>query len=233
MNRVWIAAPVGILMVLVAFMATTIIDARDEAEGLMVEVSLTNLTHGQIMSPVFIARHDSSADYLYNLGHPASDALAAMAEDAEADGLLEAWDPESNGSVGQAMVLALDDGPIPPGKTVTTTFDINDGKSLVSLASMLVSTNDAFVGANGIDMSRSQTIMLNAYDSGSEANSENCDYVPGPPCGNHVEDEADAEGFVHVHNGIHGMGDSGLNPAIHDWNNPVARLTIKSWKMVN
>ena len=195
-------------------------------DQIMVEMSITNLTRGQIMSPVFIARHGADADPLYRLGEPASVGLAKVAEDADASDLLSAWDPEANGSVSEAMVVALDGGPIMPGATVTINFTVTDGNSLVSFASMLVTTNDAFIGASGLDVSTSRTINLIAYDSGSEANSEACAYIPGPPCGNHAEDDAEAEGYVHVHAGIQGGEGSDLDPAAHDWRNPAARLSI-------
>ncbi len=219
------------LAVLLALLAGGLLSADGHGDEMIVEMSITNLTRGQIMSPVFVARHDQGAGPLYALGEAASEDLAKMAEDADASGLLAAWNPEENGNVSEAMVATLDDGAIPPGATVDLEFRVNDGKSLISFASMLVSTNDAFIGASGLDVSKSGTIYLTAYDSGSEANSENCEYVPGPPCGNHVEDDAEAEGFVHVHAGIHGGEGSGLNPATHDWRNPVARLVIKTWNL--
>jgi hypothetical protein len=38
-----------------------------------------------------------------------------------------------------------------------------------------------------------------AYDAGSERNSELCRFIPGPPCGNaNVHDPDSAEGYVHV-----------------------------------
>ena len=33
------------------------------------------------------------------------------------------------------------------------------------------------------------------------------------------------EGFVHVHSGIHGVGD--LDEAARDWRNPVARIVVR------
>ncbi len=194
---------------------------------MIVEVTLTNLTRGQIFSPIFFARHDGHAESLYVLGAPASDALAAMAEDADASGLMEAYGPQTNGNVSEMLLLTLEGGPIPPGHSVSVEFRISDGKELLSLASMLVSTNDGFVGVSGLDVSTSSVTYLPVYDAGSEANSEDCAYIPGPPCGNHVEDPADSEGYVHVHAGIHGGG--GLDPAQHDWRNPAARLTVKTW----
>ena len=219
------------IVALVGLLAGGVLSADGQNKELMTEVSITNLTRGQIMSPVFVARHDAGAGNLYSLGAPASEAMARMAEDADASGLLEAWDPETNGNVAEAMVVKLNDGPIQPGETATVSFDIDDGNNLMSFASMLVSTNDAFIGANAFDLSKTRTVYLNAYDSGSEANSEDCAYIPGPPCGNMVHDSANAEGFVHVHAGIHGGGDSDLDPATHDWRDPVARLTVKTWAL--
>ncbi len=221
----------GSLVALVGLLAGGVLSADGQDEELMTEVSITNLTRGQIMSPVFVARHDSGAGSLYSLGESASEAMAKMAEDADASGLLEAWNPETNGNVAEAMVVKLNDGPIMPGETVTLSFDIDDGNKWMSFASMLVTTNDAFIGANAFDLSKSRTVYLNAYDSGTEANSEDCAYIPGPPCGNHAKDPATSEGFVHVHAGIHGTGVSDLDPATHDWRDPVARLIVKTWTL--
>ena len=201
--------------------------AGNDTDEMTVEVTITNLTRGQTMTPVFVARHDGSAAPLYTLGQAASDGLADMAEDGSATALLETWDPDANSSVGEARVAG---GFIRPGQTVTITFNVSDGKKLLSLASMLVSTNDGFVGANSLDLSSSKVVYLNVYDAGSEANTESCDHVPGPPCSAHGVGTDTSEGFVHVHAGIH--GGAGLDPAQHDWRNPAARLEIKTWKRV-
>ena len=221
----------GGLVALVALLAVGVLSADGQDEQMMVEMSITNLTKGQVMSPVFVARHNGYADPLYTLGEPASASLARMAEDADATGLLSDWDPDDNSNVSESMVVAFNNGPIPPGETVSMTFDIKDGNSMVSFASMLVTTNDAFIGASGLDVSKSRTINLNAYDSGTERNSEDCSYIPGPPCGKHVRDRSPSEGYVYVHPGVHGGGSSDLDPASHDWRNPAARLSIKTWKI--
>lgn len=221
----------GGVVALLALLAGGILSADGHDEEMMVEVSITNLTRGQILSPVFVARHDSAAGSLYALGQPASEAMAKMAEDADATGLMADWHPESNRNVAEAMVADLNGGPVKPGETVTVNFNVDDSKNMMSFASMLVSTNDAFIGANGLDLSKSRTIYLNAYDSGTEANSEDCAYIPGPPCGKHAHDSSEPEGFVHVHAGVHGGTGSDLDPAMHDWHNPTARLGIKTWKL--
>ena len=199
---------------------------KPPTDQIIVEMSITNLTRGQILSPVFVARHNANAGTLYTLGQPASVGLAKVAEDADASDLLVDWDPVDNPDISEAMVVALDGGPIMPGATVNMTFTVTDGNHLASFASMLVTTNDAFIGASGLDLSVSRTVNLVAYDAGSEANSEDCAYIPGPPCSMHAHDDAESEGFIYVHPGIQGGETSDLDPAVHDWRNPVARLSI-------
>ncbi len=227
-KRVTVFGLAGLLVLLALSAGILTAFTGDESDELIVEVTITNLTRGQTMTSFFVARHDGNAAPLYVLGQAASDGLADMAEDGNASKLLAAWDPDENSSIGEARVAG---GFIRPGQSATITFNVSDGKQLLSLASMLVSTNDGFVGANGLDLSSSQVVYLNVYDAGSEGNSESCDYVPGPPCGAHkARDTETAEGFVHVHAGIH--GDGGLSQAQHDWRNPAARLEIKTWKRV-
>ena len=98
----------------------------------------------------------------------------------------------------------------------------------VSMAGMLVVTNDAFFGVNGAEMPRRGAIQLRstAYDAGSEANNEDCDYIPGPPCNNPMmRMTTGAEGYVHVHAGIHGIGD--LAPETYDWRSDVAAISVR------
>ncbi len=200
-------------------------DSGVATQAVTYEVSITNLTRGQPLSPIFLATHTKGVEPLYTLGQPASAALAAMAEDADAAGLMAAWNPATNEQVGSAQFVTSDSGPILPGKTVTATITVQGKARYLSLAGMLVNTNDAFIGANGVEL-YNRRMTLVAYDAGSEANSENCAYIPGPACGNHVHDDtAAAEGYVHVHAGVHGGG--GLDPAQHDWRNPVAVVAIR------
>ena len=218
----------GAITALSAAVAVGLLSANGDMEEMRAELYITNLTRGQIMSPVFITRHDGSAAPLYRLGQPPTEELAKMAEDADASGLMAQWNPEVNAAISESQVLALAGGPIPPGHTVKLDYDLSDGYNEVSFVSMLVTTNDAFIGTNGLDLSMDHNINLFAYDAGSEANSEDCAFIPGPPCGSQLRDTAGAEGFVHVHPGIIGSGNSDLDRGIHDWRNPVARLTVKA-----
>lgn len=203
------------------------VDAAGEAMGpLRYKVSITNLTRGQIFSPAVVATHTSAMHPLFELGAPASDELAAVAEDAVVDPLIEQLEGSPN--VSNVLLLTGENGPILPGETASVIVDVNPTASLVSLVGMLVTTNDAFYGMNAAASPRagSSVHFLRAYDAGSEANNELCSHVPGPPCGSGgVRDTAGAEGYVHVHAGIHGIAD--LVPSMHDWHNPVALLKIQ------
>ena len=104
----------------------------DSADSVVTyEVSITNLTRGQPLSPIFMATHMKGAGPLYVLGQPASADLAALAEDADASGLLGAWNPATNAMVSETQFVKSEIGPILPGKTVTATITVQ-GKAGIS-----------------------------------------------------------------------------------------------------
>ena len=190
--------------------------------GPLYQVTITNVTSGQIISPPVVATH-SADTYVFRAGEPASGELAALAEDADSAGLLAAL-------AGNPEVADFDiaEGPLLPGDSVTLYLRGAGQWTRLTALGMLVTTNDAFFGLDSADISgrpRAMEFTASAYDAGSEVNSESCTYIPGPPCGNGgVRDTDGAEGFVHVHSGIHGIGD--LAPADFDWRNPVVRISV-------
>lgn len=197
----------------------------DKGKGKRYEVTITNITKGQIISPAVVATHRRSLDPIYSLGNAASDELAGLAEDAALGPFIAMLNADP--AVSSVEVITGAGGPIMPGETASIVITANGRAKSLSLAAMLVTTNDAFVGLNGIDLpGRYTTHMGVAYDAGSEANNEDCDFIPGPPCGNGgVRDTAGAEGYVYVSSGVHGIAD--LVPADHDWNNAVAKITVR------
>lgn len=184
-------------------------------------VTITNLTRGQIFSPPAVIAHNRDF-HLFTLGSAASAELATLAEEGAASSLLS-----TVSGLPSVYRTVLGSGGIMPGASRTIEIETSGKFSNISVASMLVSTNDAFMAVRGVVAPQRGIISVDAeaYDAGSEANSESCAFIPGPPCGNHIHDPAAAEGYVHVHAGIH--GGSGLTPATHDWRNPVAQIEIK------
>jgi hypothetical protein len=191
-------------------------------------VTVTNITSGQIMSPVVVASHRYIQDPLFTLGEPASEDLAKVAEDAATDDLVAAL--ESNPMVKDVQLITGTEGPIMPGESASVIVEANGPFCYVSAVSILVTTNDGFFALNGEPGPRygSKTYYSPAYDAGSESNNEDCAFIPGPPCDSHfVRDIENAEGYVHVHAGIHGIGSDEVSPQDFDWHNPVARIEIQ------
>lgn len=198
-----------------------------EESGKRYEVTVTNLTRGQIMSPLVAATHNR--DYqLFQRGAPASAGLAAVAQDADNTILVN----ELQSSTTVFDVVEASAG-IPPGGSETIVIHSRGNKRWLSLVSMMVSTNDGFIALNGVRLPRRKeavTHIVPAYDAGSEDNNESCEYIPGPPCGNAFKESGlGGEGYVHIHAGIHSQGDPAveLDAATHDWRNPVASIRIR------
>jgi hypothetical protein len=186
-------------------------------------VVITNITAGQISGPPIAITHDSDF-HLFIPGAPASDGVAIMAEDAALATLVAELE-------GNAHVYAHAAGgmPLPPGQSMEIEVDSTATYKEISVAQMLVTTNDTFWAVHNVALPRgvgqSVTSYATAWDAGSEANTESCSTVPGPPCGaSMVRDPGGAEGFVHVSDGIHGIAD--LAPAEFDWRNPTVKVAV-------
>jgi len=193
------------------------------AGDMNLEVTITNLTRGSNFTPVFVAAHKEQ-NKMFTLGDPASAAVADMAEGGATSGLPAALNTDD---------FTADDGLLGPGESVTLMLSASKKNKFLSVASMLLPTNDAFFAVNGIKLpkkGRTEIVLSPAYDAGSEANDELCDNIPGPTCGGTAFSDADDsdEGYVHIHAGIHGIGD--LAASVYDWRNPVARIVIKALK---
>ncbi|KAA9131442.1 hypothetical protein F3N42_08985 [Marinihelvus fidelis] len=184
------------------------------------EVTITNITPGQYFTPVLATTHEAGPT-LFELGSAPSQALADMAEGGDTSGIAaDLYDAAFD-------MAATDNGLIGPGqsRTVWLAAPRRPGARL-SLAGMLLPTNDSFVALNAVELPRTHATMTAvAYDAGSEDNDELCASIPGPMCGGEPFSDGLGEGFVHVSRGIQGAGD--LGAADHDWRNPVARITIR------
>ncbi|MCP5449148.1 MAG: spondin domain-containing protein [Gammaproteobacteria bacterium] len=159
---------------------------------------------------------------LFTLGEAASDELAAMAEGGDT-APLEAALLDS----GQVVGTGHSQGLLGPGQSVTVEVPAGNANR-ISLAAMILPTNDGFIALNGVEVPRagSQAFRVPGYDAGSEPNDELCASIPGPLCGGEGgSPNAGGEGFVHIHAGIHGIGD--LSAADYDWRNPVATVTVE------
>lgn len=192
------------------------------------EVTVTNLTRGQQFTPILVVSHRAGVK-LFELGTAASAELATLAEEGNTAPLKTALGANPD------VLDVTDTGALlNAGASVTIKVKTRGHFDHLSVAAMLIPTNDAFFAVNGVQGPRgrhAQTLYSVAYDSGSERNDETCASIPGPSfieCGGAGTGGAPAggeEGYVHVNAGIHGIGD--MNAAERDWRNPVARIVVR------
>ena len=203
--------------------------AAADGGGARWQVEITNVTQAQTFTPILAATHYGSVD-MFEVGVPASQPLADLAEAGDIAPLSEVLE-----SAGRAVGdYQTNGGLLGPGESVTLTLRGRPGQYL-SLAAMLIPTNDTFVGVDStfLPLYGSKTLYALAYDAGSEVNDQNCLNIPGPRCGGmpHSPPADTDEGFVHVSNGFHLLeaADEGevLSPATYDWRNPVAIVKIR------
>lgn len=226
----------GIFLALAAFSGVSAVPVGSAfAHDRTYEITITNITRGsaanagaagQILNGLVVATHNSHFR-LFTLGAPVRDDLALLAEDALNASLVASLTADPNvkdvqhiGIVNPPTIF-----PIAPGASVTLTITADGEHRFLSLAAMLVTTNDAFAALNGVLLPREKgEFFAVAYDAGSEVNDELCANIPGPPCGS-TRRVGGGEGYVSVHSGVHGIGD--LVAADRDWRNPVAWITVR------
>jgi hypothetical protein len=229
----------------VATVALAVAPAADAKRAETFEVTFTDLTSGQPFTPAVAATHRGKNE-LFRVGRPASFELKEIAENGNNVPMLNtlASDDDVSGVVeapGGPLVPAGSPGDAMFGQSTTFSIEADRGARFLSLASMLICTNDGFTGVNALKLpskvGASVTVETAAYDAGTELNTEDfADMVP--PCqdligvssgepGTGSSDPALAEGGVISHHaGI--LGGADLLPSVHGWdvNAPVARITV-------
>ncbi|MCP5062731.1 MAG: hypothetical protein GY936_09730 [Ignavibacteriae bacterium] len=190
------------------------------------KITLENLTPAtgpgasQPFSPPVIATHAP----LFHIFQPhkyASVELRQLAEDAVNPPMLSSL----SNSQFVLDVVEGSEGPVFPASSQSYMIKTRFPFKKLSLVAMLVNTNDAFVGANGVRLPHygSRVYYLKTYDAGTEKNTELHSNIPGPCCGSPLV-RVPTHNRISLHKGIKGNGD--LDPAIFGWNNPTAKLTI-------
>ncbi len=121
-----------------------------EPEGMFydVTVKIENLApmSGNFLTPFWVGFHDGSFD-MYNPGEAASAALERLAEDGNTGPLSDAF--AASGAGATDATLPGPNGPIAPNDTLMHTFTLDAADPMdryMSFASMVIPSNDAFVG---------------------------------------------------------------------------------------
>ena len=202
-------------------------------------VTITNSTDGQPFTPALATTHKGS-DGLFSVSSAASFGLKEIAENGNLDPMVDRV--TGDGDFADLVVQTGNTGvpPVMPGETVT--FEITAGPpfNFLSWASMLICSNDGFTGVDTLklpsEVGDSVSVSTQGYDAGTEINTEAfVDLVP--PCGPLTGQDSMGRGtgtsnpvlaengVIHHHGGILGVAD--LDPAINDWDNPVATITVE------
>ncbi len=206
------------------------------ADDKNVTVEITNLSNGLYYTPLLVSAHNRNT-HLFQAGSAASANLQAMAEGGNLSGLIADLD-----AVGASSVANPAAGLLAPGESTTASVSIRKGNRYLSIAAMLLPTNDGFVGLDALKVPKKKgrhVFYLNAYDAGTEANDEivngggapGTPGIPADPGGNAGSGAAGVTGAdhnetVHVHRGIVGGDYSDLDSAVHIWMNPVAKVVV-------
>jgi len=211
------------------------------SQAQQLDITVTNITQGIHYTPIIIGAHNGDMS-LFNTGTMASSQLQMMAEGGDISGLSTML-TTANADINENPAGGL----LAPAMSTTTQLTTADGNMYLSLVAMMLPTNDGFIGLNSWKIpteAGTYTVMLNAYDAGTEANDEiingagapGLPGIPVAPSGNGgvgamgvTMDEANSA--IHIHRGNLGDdnltgGKSDLDNTVHRWLNPVARVTI-------
>jgi len=234
---------------LAAALATTALGVLLLAPSAMArefEVTVTNLTEGQPLTPPVIASH-RGRHQVFEVGQPASVGVREIAENGNSAPLLAqlAADPFDRitafaESGGGPLVPAGTPGSAMFADKVTMTIR-GKARDRLSWVSMLICTNDGMTGVDSLRLPQKRgkptRARTDGYDAHTEVNTEDyADIVP--PCqaligdtsgepGTGVSNPALAEGgVISHHDGIDGTLDD-LDAGIHGWSDPVARIRVE------
>jgi len=231
------------IVAMLAVVSVAGIPESSAAKTKMYEVTITNLTPGQPITPPLLVTHAKDAGF-FTVGEMANNGIQQLAENGNPEPLVEML----QGKSGIVDIVQGTDPLIPandPGNTGLShseTFVVSSEGNMryLSFASMLVCTNDGFAGIDSVKLPIKQlTIYAEAYDARTEINTEDfADMVP--PCqgaigvtsddgGTGASNPAIAEdGIIIPHPGI--MGGEDLLEKVHAWGNPVVKIDIVRMK---
>lgn len=231
------------IVAMLAVVSVAGIPESSAAKTKMYEVTITNITPGQPITPPLLVTHAKDMGF-FTVGEMANNGIQQLAENGNPDPLVEMLQEKSG-------IIDIVQGTVPlvpandPGNTGLShseTFVVSTEGNIryLSFASMLVCTNDGFAGIDTIKLPvKHMTVYAEAYDARTEMNTEDfADMVP--PCqdaigissddeGTGVSNPAIAEdGVIIPHPGI--LGGEDLLENVHAWGNPVVKIDIVRMK---
>ena len=234
--------PMVLFIGLVAVLMATALEAGDEdpPEHLMMyRVTIQNLATGQPLSPPIVATHKGGIR-VFRVGREASTELEIIARDGNQMPMYDLLTSSRHVfDVVDVGVPLAPSGSSAGGFSDSVSFMIQgrEGDKL-SLASMMICTNDGFVGLDYVKLPKkgSSVFTLHGYDAGAEDNTEmSTDIVDacsalgpvilnGDPNGN-VNGAVNTipRGVIMAHGGVFGIGDLG---PVHQIPAGAAKVTV-------
>lgn len=209
----------------------------DESATKRYRITVENLTTGQPLSPGVAVTHVKQTDF-FRVGETAPAGLRNIAENGDPSTAVA----DLTGATGifDVQVFPQPTGPIHriggPGATSgSVEIEARANANRVSLAIMLICTNDGFTGLESVKLPggwAAATHYSDGYDAGTEANEETADSLV-PPCGlagpvaftNASNTHTGEDEVVRHHPGISVGGV--LTAEDHGWTDPVAKITIQ------
>ena len=231
---------IGILLLVVAAMGLVLVPTASASHGARTyTVTITNDTGGQPFTPPLASTHRERAD-MFDPGKQATEGVQEIAENGNLGPAIA--EREANNGVADVVVGfpdPMNPGPLPPSGTTTFEITSEPGARWFSFVAMLICTNDGFTGVDTVKLPKKvgdvHQAPLNAYDAGTEANTENLsDLVPpcaAPAPGTGASNSNLAQmGVITHHGGITETGSLGfhgnLEIAVHGWTD-VGTITIE------
>lgn len=220
-----------------AVMLSACSDSKSPAPTVEYEVTLSNLTAGQPLSPAAVVLHGAQWSS-FATGESASNELEILAESGDNSALLTSARADNH-----VYFASAGAGVIAPGESesfLVHTSETNLGTLSLSVLSMLVNSNDAIAALNAkaigsLAVNESMSVDLLTYDTGTEANTETADTVPGPAASGGSREgyssvRDDLRDAVYVHSGVVTQ-DDGLSTStlteLHRWDNPAVRVRVE------
>jgi hypothetical protein len=199
------------------------------------EVTIVNMSHAQPLSPGVLVTHDSRAR-LFQTGSAASEGIRLIAENGDPTTAIG----ELGSAQGVAAVISTG-APVhrrggPGENSLTMQISSEPDASYLSMALMMICTNDGFVGLDSVllpDGPETAVYFATPYDAGTEYNDELSSSIVDP-CGaigpvefpgDGLNDRTATTDTVELHPGIAGSGD--LDDVAHQWRNKVAQVKIR------
>ena len=212
-------------------------DAEVNTAASTYEVTVTNVGGTQPLTPPVAVTH-ADQDQYFSVGAEAPEPIREIAENGNLEPALTQW---TNAIMGSETPLVPDGSPANEMFPASATFTIDsaEGDGYLSLAAMLICTNDGFTGVQSLALpaaGEEATATAMAYDAGTENNTESLgDMVP--PCqdlsgvtgaeGTGASNADLAEGGeIAAHPGIAGTAD--LTEEAHGFSGAIAEITVRN-----